>query len=466
MDYKDIYKPLSRTSFLSKMEYACKASAETMSMSGQVEAELLVKMFLPEEIECFVMNSVVANEYNNRVMKNKEFISVMNAIREYQPPIQWEKLQFEHLRWILPTYGAVQFELQQNILCRLYRHYYLFSFTNDIVDVNQEFINKFKRQYKDYCSIGLVLHILLAQKKYREYNKIIENLNLKCSWFISTLSIGRDGYKEELKQFASDISDYKYCLRPSYSYPFIKYDNKVFLPTPHLLIHSITSAMLNRLTFDNFELREKIGNQAFEKYVYKIVDDSKQFDEVFPEYEYRSGQKTLDILARKGNTALFIDCKLFSPKVNLRVFDDTAYENDLLRMVKAMKQAYKHSRKLYKDKYNPFSVDTYDIFTLIIVYQDAYISQNDIYTRTAKELNIDEASDEYNWILSHIGFADVASLERYLLNDIELLPALIDKSALTDKWLTNHINGKLIDEVIMFKNSLLEDNSSLIKELL
>lgn len=81
-------------------------------------------------------------------------------------------------------------------------------------------------------------------------------------------------------------------------------------------------------------------------------------------------------------------------------------------------------------------------------------------------MNIDEASDENKCVLRHIGFADVASLERYLLNDIELLPDLIDRSALTDKWLINHINGKLIDEVIMFKNSLLVDNSSLIKELL
>ncbi len=466
MFYKDIYKTLSRTSFLSKMEYACQASANTMSMNGQIDANELVKMFLPEEIECFVLNSVVANEYNNREMNHKEFINVMNAIREYQPQNDKLNRQSEFLRWVLPTYGSVQFELQQNILCRLYRHYNLFSFTNDYVDVNNEFINKYEMKHMDYCSIVLVLHLLLAQKKYKEYNVCLENLIKKSPWFIKNLSIERNQYKEELRQFATDSSEYKFCLRPSYSYPFIRFEDKVVLPTPHLLVHSITSAMMNRLTYDKSDLREKIGKYAFENYIYKIVVDSNQFDEVFTEYEYEKGKRTLDILARKENTALLIDCKLFCPKVDLRVYDEDAYEKDLLRIIKDIKQAYKHVRELFKIKYYPFSVDINDVFALIIVYQDAYISQNDIYSRTAKELCIDESSDDYIWLISHIGLADVASLERYLLNKVELLPDIINRGELTDKWLINIIKGELTDEVICFKNKLLEENRELLKDLL
>ena len=81
MNYDEIYRPLSRTSFSSKMTFAFWASIETMSLNGQVESNILRTVFLPEEIETFVLNSVVAKEYHDREMTKKQFIDVMNAIR-------------------------------------------------------------------------------------------------------------------------------------------------------------------------------------------------------------------------------------------------------------------------------------------------------------------------------------------------------------------------------------------------
>ena len=60
MKYDEIYKPLFRTSFASKMAYASFASVETMSVNGQVETDVLRTKILPNDIETFVLNSVVA----------------------------------------------------------------------------------------------------------------------------------------------------------------------------------------------------------------------------------------------------------------------------------------------------------------------------------------------------------------------------------------------------------------------
>ena len=89
MTYNDIYRPLSRTSFTSKMVKAFNASIATMSPNGQVNPETLRNLWLPEEIETFVLNSIVAKEYTNKDMTDKQFIDVMNAIRQYQPPEQY-----------------------------------------------------------------------------------------------------------------------------------------------------------------------------------------------------------------------------------------------------------------------------------------------------------------------------------------------------------------------------------------
>ena len=123
MEYDEIYRPLSCTSFYSKMGYAFHASIKTMSIYGQVGPDLLRHLFLPDEIETFVLNCVTVEEHNEQEMTDKQFNDVMIAIRNYQPPEYYEKLRTDNLQWILPTIGPVQFELQQYLLFRLYRHH-------------------------------------------------------------------------------------------------------------------------------------------------------------------------------------------------------------------------------------------------------------------------------------------------------------------------------------------------------
>ena len=465
MTYDEINKPLSRTSFGSKMALAFSASTETMSINGQAEVEMLRTRFLPDEFEAFVLNSVVTKEYSDREMTKALFIDVMNAIRAYQPPEYYEKLKTDHLKWVLPTIGAVQFEPQQYLPFKLFRHHCLFTFANECVDVNKEFMDMFGSGFDEYAAIAYTFHALLSQKDYKLLSNYWDRISLIAPWFIEHLKLTREQYKNELNQFAHSSADYKYCLRPSYSYPFIEYENAVFLPTPHLLIQSITTAMMNRLTFGNDGLREKIGKHAFEGYLRKIICDSCLFDEIIPEYEYVKGKKTLDILTRKGNIALLIDSKMFSPKVALRTYDERAYQKDAARIVKEMKQAYLHAHDRFDHEYNPFSSAVEEVYALIVVYQEGYLDLGEIYRQTAQELSINEGTEEFTWLCQHVGFTEIANIERFLLTKTDIIPEMMDRKVISDKWLTGWNGTEITEEANKYHDKLLSDVESLLCSL-
>lgn len=465
MNYEEIYKPLSRTSFESKMERAFYSSIETMSINGQVENGVLRKILLPDEIETFVLNSIVVSEYKRNIMTDKQFNDVMNAIRNYHPPVCYEKLNTDHLKWVLPTMGAVQFESQQYSFFRLYRHHYLFSYINNNVNVNELFIKKFGKSFDEYAAVVLTFQLLLAKKMLVEWKQYWQKIAIKEPWFIQNLKITRNEYIQELSQFAKSNSDYRYCLRPSYSYPFIEYNGDIYLPTPHLLIQSITTAMMNRMTYENNRLREMIGKNACEEYLFKIVYDSGLFDEVKPEYEYKKGLKTLDVLTRKGNTALLIDSKLFSPKVSLRIFDEEAYRKDAARMVKEIKQAYIHAHDKFNKEYHPFSSEIRDVYALVVVYQEAYLDREDIYRQVANDLSIQVNTKDYNWLCHHVGYTDQSTIDRFMLTHTDVIPEIVNRDASLNQWLSGRNGGRLSNSLLNYQKKLYNGARDLLYQL-
>ena len=78
MNYNDIYRPLSRTSFSSKMAKAFYASIATMSANGQVDPERMIALWLPDEIETFVLNSILAKEYDEQSWKKLQAIRLLD----------------------------------------------------------------------------------------------------------------------------------------------------------------------------------------------------------------------------------------------------------------------------------------------------------------------------------------------------------------------------------------------------
>lgn len=193
------------------------------------------------------------------------------------------------------------------------------------------------------------------------------------------LTLSREEYVRELDEITTDIVDYKYCLRPSYSWPFIMYNGVRYLPLPHLLIKSVTVSLMHRLTLADNDLRERIGKYVLEPYLFKLISSSDEFDEVVPEQVYWLGkkeQRTLDVMTRVGSDILCFDSKSLTPRIDIRIFSEEAYEKTKQKEVKAITQAYLHIHDKFGSEYCylsvPVEADRSNIFALIIVSENPY----------------------------------------------------------------------------------------------
>ena len=222
---------------------------------------------------------------------------------------------------------------------------------------------------------------------------------------------------------------------------------------------------MNRLTFGNNKLREEIGKNSCENYLFRIIADSGLFDEVVPEYEYAKGQKTLDVLTRKKNTAILFDSKLFSPKTSLRTYDDIAYMNDLARIIKEMKQAYDQTRNKFGKKYDPFSTSVNDVYALVVVYQEGYLDYETMYSQLASALSISKGASEYTWLWQHVGLTDITTIERYMLTKTDILPSIKRRTSISDGWLSGRNGSALTDEVIQYQNKLESHANTFLEKL-
>ncbi len=142
-------------------------------------------------------------------------------------------------------------------------------------------------------------------------------------------------YQIEIKKITENIEDYISCLRPSYKYPLIRRKDELYFPLPHLIVRSITSALLYRLTEDNSELRDKFGKEILEAYLLKLMQESLVYDEVYGERiflkEHKNKAKTLDVMVRDGDEYIMLDSKASVPSIGLRVYDEKHIKKKLLR---------------------------------------------------------------------------------------------------------------------------------------
>ena len=106
-------------------------------------------------------------------------------------------------------------------------------------------------------------------------------------------------------------------------------------------------------------------------------------------------------------------------------------------------------------EYNPFSSEITDIYALVVVYQDAHIDLQLIYNQTAQSLSIDTDSAEYLWLWHHVGFTDIATLERFMLTKTDIVPEMMKHNSISDKWLTGKNKGELTEDVLHYRKDLL-----------
>ncbi len=252
------------------------------------------------------------------------------------------------------------------------------------------------------------------------------------------LTIDLNGYKNELDKITDNISDYVSCLRPSYKFPFVKKDNIVYYPLPHIMGRAVTESMLYRFTENDGETRSLFGKEVLEEYVCDLVSDSKCYEKVEREHEYKKEHNlratTEDIMACTNEELLFIECKSSAPSVGLRRFDEKAYRNACDRIVEAVTQLYKNVKFYYReyDGYNPFPekgiIDEKYCWGIVVLLEESYIDKKTVFDKVAEELRISKESEEYVWVISHIKVMGLFTLEVYSLAGINLIDVLKDEA--------------------------------------
>ena len=277
MEYKKILTTLRRYSFSEKMRIANKYSRQIMSPKGLLEPDSLAGRPLPWDIETFVIFAVVAKEWqnNNFIGKNeKVFIEIINSILEYCPPtLEKCKESFLFTDFYLVLAGSVQYDIQEYYPYKLYRHNFYFSFVNEKVNMPALFFKKFGCDYKDFMVFSTFLWCAYtsgANISQSIYDYWLSKYNI-CS---NALSISRENFIKQVEKFSETPDDYRYCLRPSYSFPFVVEGNLTYLPLPHLLMRAVTSSLMFRITEKDNDLANLIGKEVLEPYLFKIIKES------------------------------------------------------------------------------------------------------------------------------------------------------------------------------------------------
>ena len=481
MNYNRIPTILSRYSFEEKMRICSEYSQIIMDMNmGMVAPKIIKDKALPWELETFSMLSIKAEEWKNddfKGKKHKRFIEIINCIKDFQhSAIKSQSHSFRVDLFMVVT-GLTQFNIQEFIPYKLYRYNYYFNFKNNKIDMPKEFYNKLGCSYSNFLKFGYGLHFIFAcQAKISE--NIINYICKKNYFAIKELTLSRDEYIERLDQSSNDIADYLYCLRPSYTYPFISYMDRTFLPLPHLLVRAITSSLLYRLTEGNDVLNMTIGKEVAENYLLEIINKSIIFDEVYPEFEYKDGKstnKTIDVMSRKDNDYVFFDSKSTRPALGIRIFNQDSIERNIEELSKSCVQMYKHLREKFPQKYNPFkdygAIEKENLWGIVVIPEDSFVMREKIYEKTAKKLEIELESEEYEWFSLHIGIVQLYEIERYCFvgeNIIKHMKTHAESRRCNDFLFAGTLENKTLvnKDVSKFQDELLKHINDLSNELI
>lgn len=423
---------LKRFSFAEKMRIACIYSSHAIGFDSKNRHAAQPRTVLPWCIETFVMLAMEAKEYQDGDFTGKnesKFIKMCNAIWS-ATSILAEKTcgRFSSVDLMLPIFGLTQFQLQEMESIKRFRYWRIFNDNSSPVHLKKTFKEKMGTDYEDFLLLGSVLQVLfyaqgqngqlaISQKAFRYL--IDEKFPLAAQKLIIT----RADYISRQKFFINDDSDpYKYVfsLCPSTQHPLIEHNGAIYFPLPHMLTQSVTSSLLYRITEGNDQLRTDVGKHIWERYLLDTIKDTGLYDEVYAEQAYRhlgSNANSPDVLARQGNSVLFMDSKSTVPALGLRIFDSASYEKNIAIVADYMVKLYKQILRF--SEYNPFSgnvsSNTEDYWGIVVVLEDSYIRRQYYYERAKNVLELEDNSPHWKWFLTHIKVASLYEVERLCL---------------------------------------------------
>ncbi len=151
---------------------------------------------------------------------------------------------------------------------------------------------------------------------------------------------------------------------------------------------------------------------------------------------------------------IFFDSKMYTPRRNLRIFDQHAFDLEINRLATNCQQVYEHIRYRFPMQYNPFHLQTEinpdDIYGLVVLREDPRIQIDYIYKKTATLLEIPFDSPEYKWLCRHVGIISLSDVEKYCFTHSNLPDHIYggqSREYLTDFWLTEAADSGKIQDI-------------------
>lgn len=425
-EYEKIRSVLRRYSFESKMQLCFENS---IKLIDNYRLSLKPsKTYLPWELDVFAVLSLLAiDEWKQADLSaySRDYENIMIRIRNMSPSDRIFHGTAGEFPVLMQWFCLQQFSDQEDFRFRLYRYWKIFTYQSDKIDMASVFSEKHKTCFEDIlqftCKLLLLLNLANQANCLTRASLIwlYRNLCERHAEIINLLSISRSDYVREQEVFLSkDLTNILNAFVVLNTYPFIGETTpagaQVFLPIPYRIIRAITDGLMHRLTEGNNSLHQNIAKNVFEPYVHNLLKDSGLYDEVHAETLYiknKTEARSPDVMARKKNSCLLIDTKISSPSSKMRRMDTAAIEDAIITMSKHVIQMYNQINEFAH--YNPFYPDVKiirsEIYGVIALLEDNYISREAIYFRALENLNVGDNEREY--IIDNIKIVGIKDIE-------------------------------------------------------
>lgn len=440
-------KILEKFTLESKLLVCQKYSSRIMSCSMVDMTKAYYENIMPWEIEAFAAYSIVYdNENATAEIDGETFANTITLIRNYWHNGLTEAENSGQYPEVFMMISALQqFPVQGVFLQKLYRYHYFFTFQNEKINMKKVFFDKIGVNYESLEVLAFLIFIGFSKEAHDTISALqLESILTKAfsdKEVLSVLSIEKEDYKKKLSSLYQDnIIDQYYGLKIQYVYPFISGKDFIYLPSPYLVINAVTESMLNRVTFNDNEIRRAVGKEVIESYVYKIISQLSTVTWTTPELVYYKGKdKKLspDVISAEDDKVIFYEAKAITPSLKLRKFDAAEIEKNIEIYAKDIIQLYNQIKNYLQGL---FQLDkTYlkdNIFGIVIVLEDAVVSREKVYHNVFEILRENDklSEDDKNYICSHIKILSLRAIECMVLQNISLLPVLLSQLDKPEKW--------------------------------
>lgn len=402
-------------------------------------------LITPNEIEVFTLFSILYDDPNQtNKISFRNFSNYITFVRNYWSPQFTKRKEDGSLPEDLFMLLALQqFPSQDSFLIKLYRFYYIFSFKNEKINIENLFVRKFECNFINYARFAYVISCFTSVEMQNIFGKDdcknILNKALTDSIVKKNLSITKEKYKSEILSFyKNNIEDCFYGIKLQSLFPLIEDDYCTYIPSPYLAINAVTDSLLNRLTEGNNDLRSIIGKEVIEEYLYSIYNQLDSVTFISREIQYGNNQLSPDVIVGEGNDCIFFDTKLKTPSLKLRQFDEAALNKEIEIYAKNVKQLYDRICDYLNGKYKlDRFYDKMHVFGVSVVFDDSYLPRNRIYNLAFSLIRKDNpriSGDELDFIHSRIKIIPLKDIENRVIRNRSVLQLLKKQSLSRDHW--------------------------------